>query len=229
MDGADARGVTRRALMLRGGALALALTQASELLRLRALLGEAQAADPDTVRETISALVAFVMPGPDAYSVAQGEQTPDPGGVDGGVPAALTRTLDAASPPLPVAQLVADLLNSEALQVAPTATAGGFASHFARLSMAQKSEVFRRLTQPGHPSDDSSLGYLALVLLTLTAQHCYGEAGVFDRATRTLTGTPVGWRVTGYTGPSHGSAELVGYWKNHSVAVTAPEFGGTAA
>lgn len=220
------RGLSRRALLVRGGALALALTHAADVLRVRGALGEALAADADVVRETFAALMAFTVPGPDPYSVAQGEHTREPGGVDGGAAEALIATLDRAAPPLPTPQLVAGMLNSEALAVAPAAAAGPFAAPFARLTFAQKAEVFRRLDAPDHPSAGSALAYLGYVLLAAAAQHAYNEAGVFDRETRTLRAEPVGWRLTGYTGPSDGAAELVGYWHGHRSARTAAAYAG---
>ena len=49
----------------------------------------------------VNGLLAFVVPGSDPYSVAQGHSTADPGGVDAGVLPALIGGLDLASPPPP--------------------------------------------------------------------------------------------------------------------------------
>lgn len=219
-------GMSRRALLLRGGALALALTQIEDLLVARGALDEAVAAEPNVVRDTFCGLAAFVVPGPDAYSVAQGEHAHEPGGVDAGAPAAVIETLDAAAPPVPVAVMVAGMLNSTALEVAPAASGGLFASPFARLDVAQKAEVFRRLEADSHPGHGSPLGYLAAVVIGLVAGHVYSDAPVLDRERQEVTRRPVGWDLSHYGGPSDGEAELVGYWKGRRRARTSAAYGG---
>ena len=57
--------------------------------------------ETDVVRDTLNGLLAFVVPGPDAYSVAQGSSDDDPGGVEAGVMDVLIRTLDLSAPFLP--------------------------------------------------------------------------------------------------------------------------------
>lgn len=196
------------------------------MLASRGLLEDAVAAEADVVHDTFCGLAAFVVPGPDAYSVAQGEQSPEPGGVDAGAAAATIETLDAAAPPVPVAAMVAGTLNAAAVEVAPAAAGGSFASAFARLSVAQKAEVFRRLESERHPGHGSAIGYLASVILGLVATHAYSEAPVLDRERQALMRRPVGWDLSDYGGPSDGEAELLGYWKGHRRARTSPAYGG---
>src|SRR2546423_8070892 len=64
---------------------------------------QAAAAKPDLVHDTMNGLVAFVVPGPDRYSRAQGHSSKRPGGIAAGATKALIDTLDLyvpASPPL---------------------------------------------------------------------------------------------------------------------------------
>jgi hypothetical protein len=97
---------------------------------------------PELVRDTYEALVAFVAPGDDGYSVAQGVSAPAPGGVDAGAADALIDAVDVSSPFTPqFSAQVAALLNGVALAVNPGATTGVFASPFANLPFADKAIV----------------------------------------------------------------------------------------
>src|SRR5678809_437117 len=58
------------------------------------LMKAAEAAAPDLLHETFNGLLAFIVPGPDAYSQAQAVTSPTPGGVDANVLEALIGTLD---------------------------------------------------------------------------------------------------------------------------------------
>src|SRR5437764_14533844 len=60
-----------------------ALLQAQPFVKMRGWLDVAQAA-PDITHDTVNGLFAFVLPGSDAYSIAQGMSTADEGGVDAG-------------------------------------------------------------------------------------------------------------------------------------------------
>jgi hypothetical protein len=81
--------LSRRQFLARAGVLGAAVT----LARLPGSDWTAQAADipgldqfaallRELARDTFSGLIAFVVPGPDPYSVAQGVSTPAPGGID---------------------------------------------------------------------------------------------------------------------------------------------------
>jgi hypothetical protein len=215
--------VSRRALLLRGGAFALGLTQIGNLLEARGLLEPALAAESDLTRDTFAGLTAFIVPGRDPYSHAQGQYTIAPGGVDTGAHRALIQTLDFAFAPARVSPLIAGLLNQAAHDVNPTASRGGFASAFARLSFREKAEVFRRL-ESDPTIAGTAAGYVIGLLPGAAANHSYNEVTVLDRATRTLSRRPIGWKLTGYGGPSDGSRQLLGYWKGHRRARTDPAY-----
>ena len=51
---------------------------------------------------------------------------------------------------------------------------------------------------------------LAGVLPQFVAFLVYSEAGVFDPVTRTLTGTPLGWKLSNYEGVADGRDEFKG-------------------
>lgn len=179
--------------LLRGGPFIAALTQS------------AHAAGLDLVHESLNGLIAFVVPGPDAYSVAQGMSTVEPGGVDAGVLEVLIRTLDATAPFVPqFSATVVAVLEGLAAAVHP-APPGTFASVFARLSFAEKAFVFQIM------DGTASLASLGGVLPAFVAYLCYSDAGAFDPATRQLTGQPVGWTISNYSGTADGRDELRGY------------------
>ena len=217
----------RRRTMLAGagmGALALATSGVR--------FASSVAADPISitgplVRDTWKGMLAFSMPGSDRYSVHQRMSTSRPGGVDSGALDALMHTYDEALPvPLfperlnitvPGAAGLAILLNLYALRVNPLASIGPFLTPFARLRFAQKARVFQLLDSdilfPGTP-----LKYVVNTIPTLSAFVAFSEAGVFNPATKTLSGTPVGWQLTKYPGVSDGWDEFEGYYLGVSEA-----------
>lgn len=160
--------------------------------------------------DTLNALLAFVVPGPDPFSVAQGVTDPQPGGVDAGVLATLVETLDLVAPspqpPLTTSEFVVVLLDQVAAGVKPGAQG------FADLSFGEKMGVFAFL------ESDPLAAPLAGALVTVTAHLVYSEAGAIDPATRTLTSQPVGWDLTGYPGVADGRHELVGYYRGRRSA-----------
>jgi hypothetical protein len=173
---------------------------------------DARAATAAVVDETFSGLVAFVVPGPDAYSVAQGESTADAGGIDAGAVPALIAGLNFAQWFNPTAaEAVAGLLNSVALAVNPSAASGSFGSPFANLSFADKATVFAVLE--GDPQF-APLRPLVGTLLGLVAFLSYSEVGMFDPATRQLVGTPVGWTLSSYDGVADGRDDFRGYFEH---------------
>ncbi len=140
------------------------------------------AAETEVLRDTYNALVAFVVPGRDAYSWAQGDCSPTQGGVNMGITDELIATLDDATAFVPqFSATVADVLNELALVVAPRAAGAFFVSPFANLSFTQKAAVFRIM------DDTDSLRLLAGILPPFVAFFCYPEASAFDPATRSLT------------------------------------------
>jgi hypothetical protein len=201
-------GVSRRELLQRGAAFvagAAVLEQLPHALRIHGWLEDAYAATPNVVTETMSGLVAFVVPGRDRYSAAQGTRTRTRGGIEAGATKRLIRTLDAFLPSTPpLSSAAATILNEVAANVAPAARRGKFASTFANLSFAQKAKVFETLE--GFPGEDAgSIRFLAGNLPGLTAFVTYSAR-------------PVGWRLARYTGIAEGRAEFKGYYQGRRAA-----------
>jgi hypothetical protein len=226
IDGGD--GLSRRTFVQRAGLFgaALATIDLAALLDSRGLLGEALAQAPDLTRDTLNGLVAFVVPGDDPYSVAQGQSFGGPGGIAAGAVEALIHGLDhyvpLASLPggngAPASGGVAMLLNQYALQVNPAASAGGFASPFARLAFDEKAQVFQRFeSEPG--ADGTELRFVAGILPGFVAFLSYSETGVRDVATGELKARAIGWDIAKYGGPAEGHPELIGYWRGHRSAL----------
>ncbi len=211
--------MSRRELLERSGlaGAGVLLAQLPGFLGSKGWVEAALAQDADQVRDTINGLVAFVVPGPDAYSVAQGQSTPEPGGIDAGATPLVIELLDrfvgfpVAGPTLPASGGVAQLLNGYASQVNPAAAGGPFPTHFARLSFDHKVEVFRRFEAE---TEGSELRFVSGILIGAVGFLSYTEGGVLDRNTRRLAGTPVGWTLSQYDGVAEGRPELKGYWRN---------------
>ena len=176
--------------------------------------------------------MVFISPGPDEYSVAQGETTDSPGAMEAGTTDLLIQNLDNFLPAadvggaanddtVPISGAVANLLNSTAAQVDPAAANGAFPSHFSRLSFANKAEVFNRIeATAGDDGVSAQLRFVGGILPGFTAFLAFGEAAVFDPETKKLTGRPVGWELSGYqpNGPVRGWNELKGYYQGRRKA-----------
>jgi hypothetical protein len=211
-----------------GVTLSAALAALPGALAEHGWLDEAAAAEADLTRDTINGLVAFVAPGDDEYSVAQGVSRNGPGGIAAGATGAAIDTFDRAIPapfagPLanasvPVSGAIAELLNNYAREVNPVAARGAFASPFARLSFEEKVEVFRRYESDPR-WEGTPIHSLANTLLVFPAYLTFSEAGAFEGGR--LTGAPVGWQITRYAGPSDGWSELKGYWQGRRAATNA--------
>jgi hypothetical protein len=196
------------------------------LLELRGLVGEARAQAADLTADTLNGLIAFVFPGDDPYSAAQGVTAPGPGGVAANVVATFIDNLNhfvPAGTPLtgdqavPAANGVATLLNSYALQVNPAASGGALASPFARLAFADKAEVFKRFESEA-ATVDTEARFVSGILPGFAAFLAFSEAGVIDPSTRAVTKRPVGWDVASYAGPADGHHDHLGYWKGNRTA-----------
>lgn len=221
----SAGGLSRRTLLGRGLSLAgwAALSQVPLALAPKGLIGRAEALDLDAARDTFCGLAAFVLPGDDAYSVAQGLTASGPGAVDAGAVGPVMAMLDrfvAASAigadrvAIPVSSAVALLLDDFAVQVAPLAVRGAFVSPFARLSFADKGRALRLLDEDQVIGDViGETRYLSGLLVSLVAFMAFSEAPVFDPVTRGLRGAPVGWQLCSYDGPARGHAEFRGYFQ----------------
>ena len=189
-------------------AAAAALARATDLLTSRGWVQATEVPNTDLLHDTFNGLLAFIVPGPDDYSVAQGVSTVEPGGVDEGVTDILIATLDETTPFLPqFSATVASILNGIALVVNPSPS-GQFLSPFACLSFAEKAAVFQIM------DGTDSLKPLAGVLPAFVAFFCYSEAAVFDPVTRTLTGDPIAWDLSSYQGVADGRNEFLGYFEN---------------
>src|SRR5262245_24978223 len=168
----------------------------------------AEAATTDAIHETLNSLLAFIVPGPDAYSQVQGVTTSDPGGVEANVAEVLIATLDLSTPfPPPFSGVVAAILNNLAHLVHPS-PAGPFQSPFANLTYPEKVAVLQLMDAT------EALKSLGGGLPAFLAYLCYSDAGTFDPATRTLTAPPVGWTMANYRGVSDGRDEFQGYFQN---------------
>ncbi|HEV3230163.1 MAG TPA: twin-arginine translocation signal domain-containing protein [Solirubrobacteraceae bacterium] len=216
--------LSRRAFLQRASlaAAGAALAELPALLDAKGLLEAARAAPSDVVTDTLLGLAAFILPGSDPYSMAQGESAPGPGAVDSGALQAFVISLDefvpvsalgVANTSLRASGGVATLLNSYALQVNPAAS-GPFSSPFANLSFKDKAAVFQRFESDQVASAQApELKFVAGILPGFVAFVFCSEAGHYDPGTRQLTGTPVSWTIAGYSGPAEGHAELKGYYQ----------------
>jgi hypothetical protein len=200
-------GVSRRELLQRATALAAGaavLDRLPHALRVQGWLEDAYAATPNVVEQTMNGLVAFIVPGRDPYSRAQGTKTKTPGGIEAGATTVLVRTLDRFLPgPLPLSATAATILNEFAAQVAPGSRRGAFASSFANLSVAQKARVFQAI-ESLQAESAGSIRFLVGNLPDLVAFVAYGR--------------PLGRRLTRYSGVADGRKELKGYWQGRKTA-----------
>lgn len=234
-------GMNRREFLTRAGVLSAAtlLWQVPPLLRLRGWDSPAYAQDPNIVRDTLNGLVAFIWPGDDEYSMAQGEAGDGPGALAADTTTILIQSLDEflpapdGPPPLtndetvPLSGGIANLLNVVAASVNPAAAGGAFPSHFSRLTLAEKAEVFHRLeTDNGVPDNQlpepltgttGNFRFVAGILPGFVAFLAFTEWQVYDSQKRRLTKRPLGWDHSGYQGnrrnPAEGWDEHLGYYQ----------------
>jgi hypothetical protein len=211
--------------------LAAAMAQLPALLDAKGLLSSALAHGEDVVGDTLSGLIAFILPGDDDFSRAQGDSTREPGGLAAGTLPVFIRNLDAFVPvavpgagtqTLPASGGVAMLLNRYAVEVNPAAAGGPFASPFARLSNVEKAEVFKRFESDA-ALDDTEVKFVSGILFGFVAFLAWSEGGVIDPVTRVPKSMPVGWTLSRYGGPAEGHAELRGYYHGHRAATATPK------
>jgi hypothetical protein len=223
---ADEGGVSRRTFLQRAGLFgaALATVDLTALLDAQGLLPAAQAQSTDLTADTLSGLVAFIVPGDDPYSVAQGEKANGPGGIAAGGVEALTAGLDryvpattfGGSASLPASGGVAMLLNQYAERVNPVAANGGFPSPFARLSFAEKASVFE-MFESDPAMEGTELRFVGGILPGFVAFVSFSEVAV-RQPEHKLSSRPVGWKIANYSGPAEGHPELRGYYRGHRSA-----------
>ena len=231
---------SRRTFLSHAGVLgsAAVLAQVPGLLRLRGWSDPAYAQQTDLVRDTLNALVSFIVPGGDAYSKAQGNWTKQRGALAARTTDALIASLDEFLPApdgpgvandetMPLSGAIANLLNVIALQVNPGAANGTFVSPFARLSFAEKVAVFEALeADSGAPDAElpqpfteatGNFAFVAGILPGFVAFLAYGEWHVFDASRKRLRRRPVGWDLADYQPgrivPAEGWNELRGYYQ----------------
>jgi hypothetical protein len=214
--------MTRRRLLQRGAVagLAAALAPLPELLGGSAFVGVADAQTVDLTADTFNGLFAFLVPGHDEYSRQQGQSTGNSGGVAANAVQAFIYDLDHYVPApvfesqgatVPSSGGVAAMLNSYALQVNPLA-AGPFLSPFARLSFAEKAEVFHHIERDLEGTG-SEFAFVAGIVPGFATFLAFSEAGVFDASKGAPTSRPIGWQLTNYAGPSDGWPEFRGYYQ----------------
>ena len=216
-EGWSRRELLQRAAFLTAATYAMSLAPPS---RAMALLDAASDVNP-LVKETYLGLAAYVFPGTDAYSKQQGVTADGPGGPDSPAMPLFLDALDKYIPAgalthegLPLGPAAAAVLNGFAMQADPSSTSGPFPAPFANLTLANKSEVFRLLeSEAVFSSAIPEIDFLAGVIITFAAEMFYSEAGHFDKRARTFEGQPLGWKLSGYGGPSSGHAELKGYYQ----------------
>lgn len=234
-------------------------------------------------KDTLNGVGAFVVPGQDLYSQAQGTPRGEPGALaartpdylvsffdnyvalpqdlvrgisaalaDGladvpvqlpsGTPVVVPGVLEALDDAvrlqlrgpdaLPLAEIIALLLNVVATQVDPVSVHGAFLSPFARLSFAQKAAVFSVLEAEDSPvvtAIGDALGaalsgtisglvrFLTGSLLELTAFGTYSEWSTFDPATMAVRRRPVGWDISRYDpGVLNGWNDFKGYYQGRT-------------
>jgi hypothetical protein len=135
---------------------------------------------------------------------------------------------------MPISLPVALLLNYVATVVSPASLHGAFLSPFARLSFANKARAMElietshsglvaivdaQLPQPLKASASGLLKFLGGALYEFATFGSMGESRKYDPKTRTLTGRPVGWQITGYlpdNKPGDGWNDLIGYYQNRT-------------
>lgn len=232
--------LTRRQFLVRCGLLA-ALAEVPELLAV-SKWSPAHAQSPDLVRESLNGLVAFVLPGDDPFSVAQGQSAAGAGGVAAGATQAVIDVLDHVIPApdtalandqtVPLSAAVAGLLDAVGVLVNPLALLAGsgpFLSPFARLSFTDKARVLQMLEGLDLPDAvlpqpltrvSGNLSYLFAILPSLVAFCSAGEAGVFEPATKSLRTRPVSWQLSNHrpNGPTEGWDEFKGFYQGRRKA-----------
>lgn len=235
--------LSRRQFLARFGGTAItaaALAGMPELLRLQGWYDQAAAQEADVVLDTFNGLAAFVWPGDDEYSQAQGEATDGPGAVAANAGRHIADALDQFVPApdgpglandqtLPLSAGIAGAINAVALTVNPAGTGAALPSPFARLAFADKAETWRRLEEETRALDSSGLPeplthsagvvqFVFGVLPGFVQFFAFSEIDVWDPATRTLTARPVGWEHARYlegrgTGPVEGWDDFQGYYQ----------------
>ncbi len=230
----------RRFLQQFGGTVltASAVAAVPDLLRWRGWYDEAVAQEADVVLDTFNALAALLWPGDDPYSQVQGAAPDRPGALAANAGRHIREALDMFVPApdvpfdndqtVPLSGGIASMINTVAATVNPVGQPAPFPSLFARLTIDEKIETWRRLEEETRHLDSSqmpepfthSAGVLQFVFGVLPGFvqfFAFSEIDVWDPDARTVTERPVGWDHTGYvrefgTRPPEGWDDLQGYY-----------------
>lgn len=177
--------------------------------------------------EALTGLLAYAVPGNDAYSRQQGVWVNAPGAADPSqrLTRVLAGTLDAApnisipgvAVTLPGGAAIAAWIDLTALAVSPPSRPGPFGSPFANLSWERKARVLKSM-ETNRAYRGTPLCWVANQLSLLAAFTAFGEGGVRVGRTSQLTAEPVGWQITGWTGPRNGAPERRGYYRGRTAA-----------
>jgi hypothetical protein len=152
------------------------------------------------------------------------------------------RSLTQSDAAVPLSLVIALMLNFLATQVNPGSIVGPIpTSPFANLSFKDKAAAMEALegtdsnllqtldSNAPEPLKESLSGLLKFVggaLQEFGAYLSYGEWGVFDPATKTVSKRPVGWDLTNYmpgrTTPADGWDEFLGYFQGRQSTATDP-------
>jgi hypothetical protein len=150
------------------------------------------------------------------------------------------RSLTQSDAAVPLSLVIALTLNFLATQVNPASIAGPIpTSPFANLSFKDKAAAMEALegtdsnllatldSNAPEPLKESLSGLLKFVggaLQEFGTYLSYGEWGVFDPATKTVSSRPVGWDLTNYmpgrTTPADGWDEFIGYFEGRQSTAT---------
>jgi hypothetical protein len=152
------------------------------------------------------------------------------------------RSLTQSDAAVPLSLVIALMLNFLATQVNPGAIAGPIAtSPFANLSFNDKAKAFEALEaadsdllatldgnapQPLKGSLSGLLKFVGGALQEFGAYLSYGEWGVYDPKTKTISRRPIGWDLSNYmpgrTTPADGWDEFLGYFQGRQSTSTDP-------
>ncbi|MCG8440121.1 MAG: twin-arginine translocation signal domain-containing protein [Pseudomonadales bacterium] len=165
------------------------------------------------ISDTLNAVLAFVVPGGDPFSVQQQLTDEQPGGVEANAQLPLEfglNTAGLAPPPFDsLSELITFALDNVTGFINPDVT-GPFNARFANLSWNEKVAVFSAM-ESGLAG--AELITLANALLLYSGLMAYSEAGVLNPLTGELLAHPVGWSISGYGGISVGHKDYQGYYR----------------
>jgi hypothetical protein len=158
------------------------------------------------------------------------------------------RSLTKSDSAVPLSLVIALMLNFLATQVNPASIAGPIpTSPFANLSFKDKAAALEALEgtdsnllatldanapEPLKASLSGLLKFVGGALQEFGTYLSYGEWGVYDPNTKTISERPVGWDLTNYmpgrTTPADGWDEFIGYFEGRQSTATDPSVAGSS-